>query len=376
MQHTLNQQPAKTGSNQLEPAVQEPVAQKSKKGFGRALVVLVCILVVLAAGMSALVLHVYLSGKSIRKNTAIPKLEMLAPEAQTEETLESSLQDEHTVLVNGERYRFNDEVQTFLLLGIDSNMPVYTDGSYNVHAFSDAIMLAAMDFRNERISLIAISRDTMCEFQCLNPDGTEGDRAYGQLALSFSYGDGEAKSCEITKSAVSQIMCDLPIVSCSALYLDGLQKLNDAVGGVTVTILEDIDYGYASMQQGAEVTLDGPMAEQYIRRRERTEWGNPKRMERQKQYIIALLKKTMETVRKNPERILDIYNSIKDEVVTDLTAGEIVYLATAATRMTVDSEIRSIPGQVRLSEDSFAQYYINEKGLLDLLLDIYYIPCE
>lgn len=86
-------------------------------------------------------------------------------------------------------------------------------------------------------------------------------------------------------------MCDLPIASCSALYLDGLQELNDAVGGVTVTILEDIDYGYASMQQGAEVTLDGPMAEQYIRRREHTEVGNPKRMERQKQYIIALLKK-------------------------------------------------------------------------------------
>lgn len=110
-------------------------------------------------------------------------------------------------------------------------------------------MLAAMDFRNERISLIAISRDTMCEFQALNPDGTEGDHVYGQLALSFSYGDGDAKSCEITKDAVSQIMCDLPIASCSALYLDGLQELNDAVGGVTVTILEDIDYGYASRQR-------------------------------------------------------------------------------------------------------------------------------
>ena len=52
----------------------------------------------------------------------------------------------------------------------------------------------------------------------------------------------------------------------------------------------------------------------------------------------------METVRQNPERILDIYNSIKGDVVTDLTAGEIVYLATAAARMTVDSEIRQPSG--------------------------------
>lgn len=379
MQHTPDQQFPGRGSNQPEPA-----AQKSKNGLCRVWVVLVCILAVLAVGMSALVLHVYLSGKNIRRSNAAPKLETLAPAAQTgetaekttEKTTESSLRDDSTVLVNGTHYRFNDEIQTFLLLGIDSHIPAYTDGSCNVHAFSDAIMLAAMDFRNERISLIAISRDAMCEFQALNPDGTEGDHVYGQLALSFSYGDGDAKSCEITKDAVSQIMCDLPIASCSALYLDGLQELNDAVGGVTVTILEDIDYGYASMQQGAEVTLDGPMAEQYIRRREHTEVGNPKRMERQKQYIIALLKKTMETVRQNPERILDIYNSIKGDVVTDLTAGEIVYLATAAARMTVDSEIRSLPGQVRLSEDGFAQYYLDEKGLLDLLLDVYYIPCE
>lgn len=379
MQHTPDQQPPITSPNQPEPA-----AQKPKKGSGRAWVVLVCILAVLAVGMSALVLHVYLSGRNIRKSTAAPKLETLAPSVQTEEKpeekteekTESTLPDDYTVLVNGTRYRFNDEVQTFLLLGIDSHTPAYTDGTCNVHAFSDAIMLAAMDFRNERISLIAISRDTMCEFQRLNPDGTERDNVYGQLALSFSYGDGGAKSCAITKDAVSRIMSDLPITSCSALYLDGLQALNNAVGGVTVTILEDIDYGYASMQQGAEVTLDGPMAEQYIRRREHTEQGNLKRMERQKQYVTALLKKTLETARQNPERILDIYNSIKDEVVTDLTAGEIVYLAAAAAGMTVSTEIRSVPGQVRLSEDNFAQYYIDEEGLLDLLLDVYYIPCE
>ena len=44
--------------------------------------------------------------------------------------------------------------------------------------------------------------------------------------------------------------------------LDGLRRLTDAVGGVTVTVLEDLSYGYASMQPGAEVTLNGAMAEQ------------------------------------------------------------------------------------------------------------------
>lgn len=59
MQHTPDQQFPGSGSNQPEPA-----AQKSKNGLCRAWVVLVCILAVLAVGMSALVLHVYLSGKT------------------------------------------------------------------------------------------------------------------------------------------------------------------------------------------------------------------------------------------------------------------------------------------------------------------------
>lgn len=371
------------GKNPDQP---ESVMEKKEKQHGRVGIILVCFLAVLAVAMSAMVLHVYLSGKNIRQSAAAPNLGALTLEEQLDEetgntqseqqSLDVTLQDDNVVLVGGKQYRFNDEVQTFLLLGIDSYSPSNTNGGCNVYAFSDVVILAAFDFRNNRISLIAISRDTMCEFQRLNPDGTDRDYAYGQLALSFSYGDGRAKSCEITKNAVSQIMSGLPITSCSALYLHGLQNLNDAVGGVTVTILEDLNYGYRDMQKGAEVRLNGSMAEQYIRRREHTDQGNLKRMERQKQYMKALLKKIMETVKKDPESVLEIYNSIKDEVVTDLTTGEILYLATAAAGMTISSEIQSVPGQIELSEDNFAQYYIDESGLLNLLLSIYYIECE
>ena len=219
---------------QKDPEQPEAAAQKRKKRRSRVWRVLVCILAVLAAGMSALAVHVYLSGKNLRKGAAAPNLEAFAPQTQTEEETDApqdkqpprlTLQDDNTVLVDGKRYRFNDEVQTFLLLGIDSYTPEQSDGSCNVHAFSDVIMLAAMDFRSNRISLISLSRDTMCEFQRLNPDGTERDRAYGQLALAFSYGEGKEKSCEITKDAVSRIMSELPIRSCSALYLNGLDNM-------------------------------------------------------------------------------------------------------------------------------------------------------
>lgn len=367
----------------------EDGASKKKKRGSRIGVILVCILVVLAAAMGSLALHVYLRGKRMRQNTSAPNLAALqqpaapaeAPEAPlpeeeapAPEEPEKALEvvDEGTIRYGGKLYRYNSDITTFLLLGIDSQQPENTDGTCNVDAFSDVIMLAAVDFRNRQISLLTLSRDTMCEFQRLNPDGSERDWATGQLALTFSYGDGALKSCEITKNAVSQALSDLPIQSCSALYLDGLRRLTDAVGGVTVTVLEDLSYGYASMQPGAEVTLDGAMAERYIRARERTEEGNLKRMERQKQFFTALMKKVLASVRERPASILDLYGKISSDVVTDLETGDILYLATEASGMRIDTNIRNVPGTVTSDENGFVQYDLDEAGLLELLLDVYY----
>ena len=373
-------------SKQTAENAPEDGAPKKKKRGSRIGVILVCILVVLAAAMGSLALHVYLRGKRMRQNTSAPNLAALqqpaAPEEAPEEPLpeeapaepEKTLEivDEGTIRYGGKLYRYNSDITTFLLLGIDSQQPENTDGTCNVDAFSDVIMLAALDFRNRQISLLTLSRDTMCEFQRLNPDGSERDWATGQLALTFSYGDGALKSCEITKNAVSQALSDLPIQSCSALYLDGLRQLTDAVGGVTVTVLEDLSYGYASMQVGAEVTLDGTMAERYIRAREHTEEGNLKRMERQKQFFTALMKKVLASVKERPASILDLYGKISSDVVTDLETGDILYLATEASGMRIDTNIRNVPGTVTSDENGFVQYDLDEAGLLELLLDVYY----
>ena len=378
----------KVSAHTAENAPEDGASKKKKRG-SRIGVILVCILVVLAAAMGSLALHVYLRGKRMRQNTSAPNLAALqqsaapaeAPEqplpeeeAPAPEEPEKTLEvvDEGTIRYGGKLYRYNSDITTFLLLGIDSQQPENTDGTCNVDAFSDVIMLAAVDFRNRQISLLTLSRDTMCEFQRLNPDGSERDWATGQLALTFSYGDGALKSCEITKAAVSQALSDLPIQSCSALYLDGLRRLTDAVGGVTVTVLEDLSYGYASMQPGAEVTLDGAMAERYIRAREHTEEGNLKRMERQKQFFTALMKKVLASVKERPASILDLYGKISSDIVTDLETGDILYLATEASGMRIDTNIRNVPGTVTSDENGFVQYDLDEAGLLELLLDVYY----
>ena len=61
-----------------------------------------------------------------------------------------------------------------------------------------------------------------------------------------------------------------------------------------------------------------------------------------------------------------------NNVVTDLKLSDVLYLATKATKMDVTGEVRSVPGSVTLSEDNYAEFYIDEEGCFELFLSIYY----
>lgn len=329
--------------------------------------VLLCILIVITLLLGGTALAIYLSIGDMTPEQA-PTLD----KAQVEPERDSELLDSYTVRRGDKLYRYNDQVVTLLLLGVDQAEPDIDEGSTDSGICADVILLAAIDQKNNRVSFFTISRDAMCDFAIPDPETGGMINVNGQLALTFSYGDGGKTSCEMTREAVSQLIFDLPIYSCSALYLDGIGKLNDAVGGVTVTVLEDLDYGYSAMRVGDEATLTGDMATRYIRSREHTEDGNLKRMERQKQYFKALLQKAMTIVQEDYMNILDIYDAVRNDVVTDLSVGDILYLASRAVRMDISGDIINVPGDVTLSEDNYVEYIIDRDALTDIIMSIYY----
>ena len=326
-------------------------------------IVLLIILIVITLILGGSALAIYLSiGDMTPEQT--PTIAAVEPVERDNEVLDS-----YTVRYNDKLYRYNDQIVTLLLLGVDQEEPDVTEGSVDSDVYADVVLLAAIDMK---VSFYTISRDTMCDFTI--PDTQTGGtvNVTGQLALTFSYGDGGKTSCEMTKNAVSQILFDLPIYSCSALYIKGLGPLNDAVGGVTVTVLEDLRYGYSSMRLGEEVTLNADMAERYIRTREYTAEGNLKRMERQKQYFKALLSQVLTIMRQDYTKVLDVYDAVKDDVITDLSVGDILYLASKAVNMDISGDIQSVPGEVTLSSDNYVEYIIDKNALTDIIMSIYY----
>lgn len=98
-----------------------------------------------------------------------------------------------------------------------------------------------------------------------------------QIALSRAYGDGADLACLLASDAVTDLLGGLPVNGYASLNYGVLGILNDAVGGVTVTLDEDMTISGKEYKSGDAVTLEGDMTADYIRsrtgRRERHERG-------------------------------------------------------------------------------------------------------
>lgn len=75
-------------------------------------------------------------------------------------------------------------------------------------------------------------------------------------------------SCQYMVDAVSNLFYGMPINGYVALNMNAVAMINDAVGGVTVTVPEDMTQVDPSFAEGAAVTLTGDQALKFTRYRD------------------------------------------------------------------------------------------------------------
>lgn len=281
----------------------------------------------------------------------------------------------NVVVYNSKRYQYNEDMCNILLLGIDSDdTPGSAEGN---HDQADILVLAALDLAGNRMSLISVPRDILCDFETLDKNGNSSGVLNAHLALAYAYGDGQHQSCQITANAVSNIFYGLPIHGYGAYYMKGIGSLNDAVGGVPITVLDDIIMnevpGASRLVPGAQVTLNAREAEIYLRvRLEYQADANQHRMQRQKQYMLSLLSQAKERVKENPASLLTMYDAVDEYILTNLDIGQISYLATEAVSMDFTGDIRSLTGELSLDAQNRAVLTLDQEALYDLMLDVFY----
>lgn len=273
------------------------------------------------------------------------------------------------VRYKGQLYRYNADISCVLLMGVDD----YTDSGDGERHQTDVNVLAVMDPVNEKISLIAISRDAMCNMEIYDDEtGEFKGMAKAQLALAYSYASGGEESCELTAKAVSDLFFGIEIPAYASIYMDGLGEIVDSVGGVEVVP----QTSFGRFTAGQKICLKGDLTEAYVRHRDYTVEGNNERMQRQNQLLCELVRKALTIARRDPTSVVDIYGSVSDSVNTNLGLSMMVYLAAEAAGMSFDGNIRTVEGESVMGAQNHAEFYVDEDALFELVLDIFYIPVK
>ena len=273
------------------------------------------------------------------------------------------------IFYNGERYKYNKEVTSMLLMGIDRR-DFSTPNEQGTGGQADVIVLMAMDMKNRKVSLLNIPRDTMTDVSIFSVSGYYVGMEKQQICLSYAYGNGKETSCSNTLASVKRIFYNVPISTYFSLDLDGIAAVNDAVGGVDVVSPETIE----SFKEGTPYHLVGAQAESFVRaRRHDIAEANMLRMQRQQTYVKNFMNKVVSEAKRKPSTAVDLFNESKQYSCTNLDAAKILYMAQDLARNgALETSMLTVPGTTTLSKDEQAEYNINEKDFYEQFLSVFY----
>lgn len=280
---------------------------------------------------------------------------------------------EGQILVEGEVYEYREELLTFLCMGVDSRSGIGETKTPGKAGQADALMLVVADPEKEEIRVIAVNRDTMTDIEIYDTAGMYLEKETAQITLQYAYGDGREKSCRLMEGAVSRLFYGIPIHGYAALDMESIAAINDAVGGVDVTLPEDMTKFKSGWEKGKEVHLTGEDALLFVQRRDTAYLGtNLGRVERQKQYLSAYVEKLKGKIRQDVTFPVTLYQELSKHLVTSLTLQEITYLGGTLAGYDFSMEnILSIPGESKMGE-KHEEFYIEETALKQLIIDVFY----
>ena len=218
---------------------------------------------------------------------------------------------------------------------IDIDMGNRREGVYTVlvaatdidQTRTDALMVATLDTKEDTVDVVNIPRDLM----------SNCNRIGAAKKINAAY--GTRGGIETTKSEVKKVIGFTPdkfvVVS-----FQGIADIIDALGGVTYEVPWRMKYDDPTQNlhidfQPGETKMDGQAAVEFMRWRKNnsgvstgvkgTTGGDEERIEKDQKFLKFLAKEVFQV--KNMTRIPSLAQAVFKNVETDLTAGEVLWLA-------------------------------------------------
>jgi LCP family protein required for cell wall assembly len=352
-----NHQPHRQGGKNPQPARKQPA--KKKRG-------------------NWLWLGLGLTGVAVVSATAGA---LLAVSLSTTPFLKQKLSpEEAAVFGNGDRFsssnlRIPELIRpvNILVMGmsvlssdVDNPPPEQRDLGYKAqlnsfNGLADTMLLIRLDPIDKRISILSIPRDTRVE---LDEHGVQ------KINITNRFG-GPA----LTAKTVSELVEGIEIDRYIRVNVSGVEKLVDALGGVTVFIPKDLKYTdesqhlYINLKQGKQ-HLNGNQVLQLLRFRHDA-LGDLGRIQRQQMVMQALVEQSLTPA--TLSKIPDILPVIQSYIDSNLTVEELLAVASYGVKTPRDRIQKLIlPGNFNGDGRNGVSYWLPSKRKIKAIAAQYF----
>ncbi|WP_422661968.1 LCP family protein [Pannus brasiliensis] len=221
---------------------------------------------------------------------------------------------------------------------------------------TDTMLLLRFDPASKKLTMLSIPRDTRTNIE-----------GYGERKINEANSLGGPA---LTAETVSELLGGVAIDRYVRVNVQGLEKLIDALGGVTIDVPKDMKYNdfsqhfYIDLKKGKQ-HLDGAKAVQFSRFRHDA-YGDIGRVQRQQQLMRAVMEQALQ-----PGALLkipDILKVIQTHIDTNLTLEELLALAGFATEVDRSNlQMVLLPGDFSGDGHKSVSYWLpNEEKIQDI----------
>ncbi|MEM9807908.1 MAG: LCP family protein [Cyanobacteria bacterium P01_D01_bin.56] len=347
-----------------QPSTNKPVSVKKKRGWFKvpkwAVITLALTSVAtISAGTGAL-LAVSMNSKPLLQSQLSP--EEAAVFSDSEPILAS----------NSLRLPRLTRPVNILVLGVkvltsDVDTPVAGAEELGYHALvnsfeglSDTMLLLRFNPRTGQLVVMSVPRDTRALVNGLLTKINEANLDGGPA---------------LTAESISDLLGGVAIDRYVRINVQGVEKLIDALGGVTVNVPQDMKYQddsqhlYINLKAGQQ-TLDGNQALQFLRFRY-DENGDIGRVQRQQTMMRAVIEQTL-----NPAtiaRLPKILSVIQSHVDTNLSVEELVALVGYGSQTSrADVQMLMLPGNFSAPGEYNRSYWLPDYAGIDTVVEQYF----
>ena len=248
-----------------------------------------------------------------------------------------------------------DDVFTFVIGAVDEDQ-----------TRTDALMVATMDINAKTINIMNIPRDTMCN------NGESG--AWRKINAAY----GMSRGIEQTKDEIERLMGFRPDYYVIVNF-DGIAAVVDAIGGVDYEIPFRMEYDDPSQNLHIDLKagmqhLTGEQVVHFLRWRHNNDYsvqypnGDEGRVATQQEFLKELASQVLTL--SNITNIPKIADAVFQNVKTDLTAGNLLWMGMQALQINNDSiQFFTLPGYGAMSYTTFlaerlgADYTVENLGV-------------